>query len=374
MKKRFPITLGDIASRLHVSPVTVSKALRDQPDISKETTIRIKILALEMGYIPDYTARNLASNNTHTIGVVIPKIAHSFFSSVIEAIYDAAHEQGYEIILAVSQEDASRELQHLHTLISMRVEGIIITVSQQTKDYTFFHRVKEFDIPLTFMDRAVDVEGFSKVLADDRGGAYAATEQAVNAGYSRIAHFSGYPHTSIGREQLLGFESAMKDNNIEVNPEWVIQTGFSEQDGYDGFLRLYRSGNMPECIFTVSFPVALGIYRAVRELKLTIPDDIDLISFGNCTLDNVLAPSLTYIDQSTGELGRAALNLTIKNIQEKDKFVPQTITLPTRLVLRGTCLPSIRRNIPSSPVSIDKSGVILGYIPTAGSRGKTRKN
>jgi LacI family transcriptional regulator len=284
-------------------------------------------------------ARNLSSNHTYTIGVVVPKIAHFFFSSVIESIYDAALEKGYEIILTVSQEDAARELQHIRSLLSMRVEGIIISVSQQTKDYSFFHRVKELGIPLTFMDRTVELDGFSKVVADDKGGAYAATKQAINVGYSQIAHFSGYPHTTIGRERLLGFELAMKDSQKEIKQEWVLQGGFSEEDGYNSFMKLYHSGKLPECVFTVTFPVALGVYRAVNELKLKIPTDIDIISFGNSALNQFLTPSMSYVEQPTSELARKALELTVEHIRGKDHFIPRTVTLPTKLVLSDTCIP-----------------------------------
>ena len=129
------ITLEDIAKRLNVSSVTVSKALRGHPDISKETTKQVKKIASELGYSPNFMARNLSARKSNTIGVVVPKIAHHFFSSIIEHIYNYAFVNNYEIILTVSQEDCDRERKHLQTLMSMRVDGIIISIAQNTTDF-----------------------------------------------------------------------------------------------------------------------------------------------------------------------------------------------------------------------------------------------
>jgi LacI family transcriptional regulator len=338
MKKRFQVTLDDIASNLNVSKVTVSKALRGHPDISYETTKKIRSLARELGYLPNYMARNLSSKHTRMIGVVVPKIAHFFFSSVIEAIYDVAFKHNYEIILTVSQENEERELKHLQTLLSMRVDGILISVSQQTKDYAIFQRVKDMGIPITFMDRIANVEGFNSVIADDFMGAFAATEQMIKVGYKKIGHLAGYSHTSIGNERYRGFEAAMKHYGIPIREEWVVRNGFSEDDGYASFMKLYESKNLPEVLFAVTYPVALGVYSAVDQLGMKIPKDVDIISFGKSRLNQFLSPPMSYIEQPTTELGEKALDLTLECIRQKDEFTPRTIKIPTKLVLCGTCI------------------------------------
>ncbi len=340
VKKGLHITLSDIAEKLHVSKVTVSKALRGHPDISTGTAAKIMKLAHELGYTPNFMARNLSSKKSNTIGVVVPKIAHFFFSAVIEAIYDAAFENNYEIILTVSQENAERELRHIQSLLSMRVDGLIISVSQQTTDRLPFDAVKEMGVPLTFMDRVIEGEGFNTVIADDRGGAFAATEQAIKIGYRKIAHLAGYQHTNIGRERYRGFKDALKQYGVPVNPAWVVYGGFSDEDGYRGFMSLYEAGNRPEFVLAVTFPVALGIYRAVEELGMKIPDDIDIIGFGNSGLNRFLSPPMSYVEQPTSELGRKALELTLEHIRKRDGFEPQHLKLPTRLVLCGTCVTS----------------------------------
>jgi LacI family transcriptional regulator len=338
VKKGFQVTLDDIAAKLNVSKVTVSKALRGHPDISTETSKKIKKLARELGYSPNFMARNLSSKRSNTIGVVIPKIAHFFFSSVIEAIYDRAFENNYEIILTVSQENAEREAKHIQSLLSMRVDGLIVSVSQATKDYAIFENVKARGVPLTFMDRVPDLEGFSSVVADDRGGAFAATEQAINIGYKKISHLAGYQYTNIGRERYLGFVDAMKQYGIPIKPEWVVRGGFSEIDGYRGFGEIYKSGKLPEFIFASTFPVALGVYRATEEHGLKIPDDIDIISFGSSGLNQFLSPPMSYVEQPSIELGQKAFDLTLESIRQIEQLIPQHVKLPTKLVLWKTCV------------------------------------
>lgn len=340
VKKRFPVTLEDIAKRAHVSKVTVSKALRDHPDISTETTEKIRRLARKWGYIPNYQARNLASNRSKTIGVVVPKIAHYFFSPVIEAMYDVAFEKGYELILTVSQESVQREQKHIETLLSMRVDGIIVSVTQETRDGSIFQRVKQRGVPLTFMDRVMDDRDFDKIMADDFGGAFMATEQAIAVGYRNIVHLSGNPGLSIARNRLAGYKAALKKYGIPFSEERVLFGGLTDNDGYAGFQTLCESKRLPECIFCVTYPVALGVCRAANERGIRIPENIDIITFGSSTLNRFQSPSMSSIDQPTAELGRKALELTIDRIRAKNDLEPQTIILPTRLVLRDTCVSS----------------------------------
>lgn len=337
MGKSSHITLDDIAKRLSVSKVTVSKALRGHPDISKETTKLVKKTVLEMGYTPNYMARNLSSQRSNAIGVVVPKIAHFFFSSLIESIYDTAFHNNYEIILTVSQENSEREIKHIESLLAMRVDGLIVSITQQTRDYAIFEKVKKQGIPLTFVDRVLNIPGTSSITVDDRGGTFMAIEHAVKLGYRKIAHLAGFPEINIGFKRYQGFEDAMKAHGLSINPEWVIYGGFGEEAGYRGFMKLLNSGNMPEFIFAVTYPVALGVYAAVEEAGLKIPDDIDIMCFGNSDVNRFISPSLSCVNQPTDKLGKTAVEMTLDHIKNIDVFEPQHIEIPTELILRQTC-------------------------------------
>ena len=354
MKKYRNTKISDIARRLDISSVSVSKALRGHPDISAETTAKIKKVALELGYVPNFMARRLSARHSQTIGVIVPKIAHFFFSKVIQAIYDAAFESKYEILLMVSQENAEREALHVQTLLSMRVDGLIVSISQETKSSSVFRPVVERGIPLTFMDRALKLRGSNTVVADDRGGAYSAVEQTIRAGYRRIGHLGGPQDLEVAKERFLGMREAMNRHGIPFDPEDVFFGGFGEEDGYRGFVSLLNKGHLPECLFAVSFPVALGAIMAARERGLSMPRDYDLISFGAGGLNEFLSPPLTIVEQPTTVLGRAAFEVTLEHIKAGDTFKPRHLQLPVTLVMGETCV-SKRKN----PESVSEA-----HVPT----------
>lgn len=332
------IKLSDIAEQLNVSTVTVSKALRGHPDISPKTTKLIRETAEKIGYTPNFMARNLSSRKSNTIGVIVPKIAHFFFGAIIEKIYDIALQNNYEIILTVSQENEERERRHIQTLLSMRVDGIIISISQETKDYSIFETVKERDVPIVFIDRIPKIPDIDTVAVDDKKGAFLAIEHAIKLGYTKIGHFAGYSGINIGYQRYLGFEEAMKKYNIPINPDWVCHGGFGEQSGYDAFMKLYHENNLPDVIFTVTYPVALGIYMAASEVNMRIPEDIDVICFGNAKVQKFLSPPLSCVDQPTDSIAEKAMNILFDRINNPDDKSKHSVEIPTELVLRGTCI------------------------------------
>lgn len=338
MTKGIQVKLSDIAKKVKVSSVTVSKALRGHPDISAETARKVRKVAKDLGYVPNFMARNLSSKRSNTIGVIVPKIAHFFFSSVIEAIYDAAFEHNYEIILTVSQENTEREITHIQSLLAMRVDGLIISVSQQSKDTKIFENVHKMGVPLTFMDRVMELPGTNVITCDDRGGAVLATEQAIKVGYRRLAHLGGYEHTNIGRERSKGFQDTLKAHGIGNDIGSIVQGGFGEEDGYRGFKHLWESGRKPEFVLAVSYPVGLGMLRATRELGLKVPDDVDMICFGTSPLNAFMSPSLTVVAQPAASLGRTSFDVTLQNIRGWETFQPKRIQLETHLEFGDTCV------------------------------------
>jgi LacI family transcriptional regulator len=269
--------------------------------------------------------------------LVVPKIAHHFFATAIETIYQTAFENNYEIIMTVSQENVEYELIHLQTLMSMRVDGLLISVTEQTKDNSIFKSVKKHGIPLVFFDRVIGGIGFSTVTADDEQGTYDAISEVIASGYTKIAHLAGYSYTNIGQKRLAGFRKAMRENNLEVPPEWIVETGFAEGDGYKGFLKLFRSGDLPEVIFTVTYPVALGVILAAQEAGISIPDDIQIISFGGSIYNRFVAPSISYIDQPAEEIGRKATELLLEEIKNPELREERHIVASTELVICDTC-------------------------------------
>ena len=341
MKRTAHVTLADIARKLDVSRVTVSKALRGHSDISDETAKKVSRIAKELGYSPNYMARNLSARRSNMLGFVVPKIAHFFFGSLIEAVYNTAFENNYETILTVSQENEEREKKHIETLISMRVDGIIISISQETKDLDIFQWVKKMGVPLLFVDRMPEpiLPGFSTVLIDDRQGTRDAVEHAiVNAGHRKLGFIGGgNPWINIGKNRLLGFQEAMHNHNIPVRQEWIVPGGFGTKDGFEGFMQLYKKGPLPEFIFAATYPVALGVYEAAKKLGLKIPDDIDVMCFGDSDMSHFLSPALSCVNQPTRELGMTAVQTILDVIKSHEKQKEHHIVIQAGMTLRETC-------------------------------------
>lgn len=329
MAKR--VRLVDIAERLSITKVSVSKALRDHPDISTETRELVKKTAAEMGYTPNLLARSLSSKRTHTLGVVVPKIAHTFFSSVIGAIQDEATKKGYGIVLAVSNENAAMERQHIERLLAMRVDGLLVSVSQQPPDLDIYRRVEDMNVPLVFFDRELAGLGFSSVTVDDRGGAFQATEYLIRQGYRKIAHIAGTQEATIGRERRCGYEDALKHHDIPLREAWIIEGGFDEWHGYHAFMKILEADELPEAIFSVTFPVGLGIQGAMRERRPDLLDRLQIITFGEGGLNEFYTYSHIFVHQPTEEIGKQALGVLLDEINDGKPETPRHIVLKTTL-------------------------------------------
>jgi LacI family transcriptional regulator len=356
------VTLNDIAERVKVSRVTVSKALRGHPDISDKTARKIRQIAEEIGYRPNIMARSLSARRSNMIGLVVPRVAQFFFGSVIEGIFEKAFVNNYETILTVSQEDPERERRYLQTLVAMRVDGIIISVSQRTRDLDVFHWVRKLGVPLLFLDRKPSPapEGFSSILVDNRGGAFTATEHALSIGYRKIACVGGDLRINIGRERAAGFEEAMEAYGLHVDKRWMIPGGFNRETGYDAVMRLSEERHLPELIFAMTSQVALGIYEAAKKLGLRIPQDIDVICFGDSDALGVISPALSCVRQPHYQLGSKGMEMMLHILTHPDQTQEDHVVLPAELVLRETCT---GKNVISSAKHSNVTGIVCAISP-----------
>lgn len=325
------VTLSDIADRLDLTKVSISKALRDHPDISAQTKERVKETAREMGYRYNRLAQSLTLNKTYTIGVVIPKISHTFFSDVLDGINRVASANDYEIILCVSEEAEEQEKRHLRTLLSMQVDGLLVSVSEQTSDREAFEEVEDQGVPLVFFDRGLDGIEATRVTVDDRGGAYDAVSHAIQNGRERIAHIGGYSHVPIGKERRRGYEEALRDRGLSVDDDWIVEGGFGEKDGYLGCKKLLQRGIVPDAIFAVTFPVALGVDDRLREVKPSLREDVQIYSFGQHGLNRFFQYPHISIYQPAQEIGETAMTLLLDEIDNPEAD-PKDVELPTHVV------------------------------------------
>lgn len=306
------VRLIDIADRLGITKVSVSKALRDHSDISAETRELVKKTAAEMGYMPNHVARSLTNQRSHTLGVVVPKIAHTFFSSVIEAVQEEAAKRGYGIVLAVSSENADREREHIERLLSMRVDGLLVSVSKQAPDLGVYKRVKKMGVPLIFFDRQIEGFGTGSVTVDDRAAAQMAVEHILAQGHREIAHIAGTDAVTIGRQRRMGYEDGLRAHGLPVREELILAGGFDERFGYQAAQTLLASGVSFDAVFAVTQPVGIGVHAALAEADHGASY---LVSFGDDGL-NAYAPMVdAYLRQPTGEMGRKAVGLLLDQIE-----------------------------------------------------------
>lgn len=325
------VTLSDIAERLNLTKVSISKALRDHPDISEKTKELVKKTAHEMGYAPNRLARSLTLDRTGTLGVIIPKISHNFFADALDGINEVALQNDYEIVLCVSEENDELEARHLRTLLSMQVDGLLVSISEDTTSPDAFINMQKQGLPLVFFDRSIDGIEASHVTVDDRGGAYAAVSHAIENGCERIAHVAGFSHIGIGRDRRLGYEEALRDHGFEVDDDLIVEGGFSEKHGYHGCKELLQRGAAPDAIFAVTFPVALGIDDAIRETDPSLYEEITIYSFGQHGLNRFFKHPHVSVCQPARELGEKATSVLIEEI-ENPELEPRDIVLSTHVV------------------------------------------
>jgi LacI family transcriptional regulator len=336
------IRQSDIAKKLHVSRITVSKALRDHPDISQEMKNKVIKAAKKMGYVPNLIATQLNTRRTFTIGIVVPDLENSFFALVIDSMIDFATEKKYHVILTVSREKETIEQQNIENLIGMRVDGLLVCLSQETREREIFTRVKKMKIPMVFFDRAFEKIGFPVVVFDDKAGALNALDQIIGSGYTRIAHFAGFSSVNIGKRRTDGYKSALRKHRLPLRKNWILEGGFEFKDGYDSFMKLFQNGELPEIVFTVNDRVALGAYKAASECSIKIPSGIGIFGYGFIETTDMFQPPLTVINQDPRKMGRQAIALLLDMIDNKIIRKPSDIYIEEEFLWKKSLLRKVK--------------------------------
>ncbi|EHO39696.1 transcriptional regulator, LacI family [Caldithrix abyssi DSM 13497] len=332
--KTYP-TIKDIAAKLNLHYTTVSRALRDHPDVNEETKRLVKETAQQMNYRPNYLARSLKRQKSNSIGVIVPEIKHHFFSAVISGIEEVAYEAGYVILVAQSNEQMEREILNLNAFISSHVSGLLVSISQTTTSSDHFKKFMEQDGKIVFFDRVCEDLEASKVVVDDYDGAYKATEYLIKKGYKRIGHLAGSKNLNIARNRYLGYKDALKNNGLTPNEAYVYWGGLQEQDGRNGMKALLELTERPDAIFAVNDPVAIGAYDVLKQKGLKIPDDMGIVGFSNNPISSFVHPPLTTVHQPAYEMGKKAAELLLQQIDSQVEEVSLVKeVLKTRLIVR----------------------------------------
>ena len=330
-------TIIDIAKKLKISASTVSRALNDHPDIKKETKDLVKNTAKKLNYFPNSIARSLKNKRSNVIGVIVPEIKHDFFSSAISGIEEVAYHSGYIILVCQSNESYEREVVNANALKQQRVAGLIVSISQNTRNGDHFKNLINMGIPLVFFDRACSDVSANKVIIDDTKSAFTAVSYLIETGRKKIAHFSGPKVLKICEQRLKGYKDALKKANIPFNNKLIRFGGLHETDGYNSMDALLKENIFPDAIFAVNDPVAIGAFQRIKEAGLKIPADVAIVGFSNNKITSLVEPSITTVNQPSFEMGKKSAEILIQMIENEEiKNRKKTIILETKLIVRNS--------------------------------------
>ncbi len=335
------VTIKDIARHLKVSVATVSRALRDMPDIKLETRQAVLDLAKEWDYQPNVLATSLVKSRTKTLGVIVPDLGYHFFSSVVKGIEAEAIARGYSVLLSQTGESYERELISLQSLSRGQVEGFIISLSQETSNYEHLKRLQRRGIPMVFFDRDTADLDVSKVMVDNVGAAYEATMHLVKNQCKRIALLAGPKNVSVSNLRLEGYRKALLDAGLTIDDSLIIHGEYSLEKAIESTNHLIRLPLPPDGLVVVSDRLAVGCIKAFKQHNIRVPEDIALVSFNDEPICTLVTPAISSVAQPTLDIGRTAISLLIDQIENPKENTSQVKVLKTELMIRE----SSRRNL-----------------------------
>jgi LacI family transcriptional regulator len=334
MAKRH-VSLKDLAAELNVSISTVSRALKNHPDISTELIQKVQDLAHARNYTPNPLAMGLLRQETRMIGVIVPDLVTHFFSSVISGIEYVAKQNGYFILISSSSESFEKEVNSVNNLLQTRVEGLIVCLSQETKTYDHFDTLINNEIPLVFFDRVCRTDEVPSVVADNVEAARKVVCHFYENGYRHIGYINGPEQLSISHQRYEGYLQGLRDCNLPFEQELVAQCNLSTEDASIATRSLLRLKNHPDAILGINDTVIFAAMKEIKQAGLNIPNDIGLIGFTDEFHSTVVDPSLTSVTFPTFEIGETAARLFFERIQNPTA-PPRQIEMKTSLVVRNS--------------------------------------
>ncbi len=331
------MNLKQLAKELNLSFSTVSKALRDSHEISVATKNKVLAKAKELNYHVNPLASNFRKQKSETIAVIIPEVVNDFFGPVINGIESIAQEKGYHVLICLTHEDVQKEITLTNILQNGRVDGILMSVSEQTSDTRHLQAINEKEIPIVFFDRIVELPGAPKVITDDYNCGITATEHLFEKGCKRIAFLSISQNLSITNQRMNGYLQVLKNKNVVPENALMISCDRDDVKNKDLIRNLLQNKDRPDGIFATIEKLALTTYEICEELQLNIPNDVKVITFSNSYAASLLNPSLTSITQPAYEMGRESAAILFKLIDKKGhQFIQEKTILNSSLVERNS--------------------------------------
>lgn len=327
-------SLKDLAKELGVSIATVSRALRNSPEIGLEMQTKVKELAKRLNYRPNPFAQSLRKEAPRVIGVVVPNLVTHYYAAVLDGIEDEARKAGYSVIGANTHEQSENEVKVIDNFISLHVEGIIACLSQNTTDYSHFEEISQMGIPLVFFGRTCLPEKFSCVTANGDEAAQEATQHLIDTGSRRIAFIGGPNHLDMVKRRKHGYLEALRENKIPIDRELVVCEKIDYDWALEATTTLLQKENRPDAILAFNDIITFAAFTAIKNQALRIPDDVALIGFTDDVHAKYVTPRMSAIEDQSQEMGKVACQLLLKNIGGDTKIYKKIV--PQRVVIRET--------------------------------------
>lgn len=333
------LTLKQIARELDVSISTVSKALRDSPEIGEDTREKIKAFAKFYNYKPNNIALSLKNRKTKTIGIIIPEIVHHFFTTVISGVEKVANQLGYNVLVCLSNNSFDKEVLNMEMLANGSTDGFIMSLAKETMQKGDYHHLTEAinqGMPLVLFDRVVEQIECDKVIIDDVIGAKKAVQHLVDTGCRKIGLISTVDYVSVGKLRTRGYKLALEENGIEVEESLILK--IEEMENSEAEIEQFLKDKELDGIFAVNEHFAISAIKAIQENGKRVPQDVSVIGFTDGELSRSFIPSLTTVSQHGTRMGEEAARLLIekleRNLAEDEEY--KTIIIETGLVTRNS--------------------------------------
>lgn len=335
MKRK--VTLKQIAKELDVSISTVSKSLRDSPEISEDTRLKVQAFAKLYNYRPNLIALSLKNKKTKTIGIIIPEIVHHFFATVISGIEHVANEKGYNVIVCLSDESFDKEVINMEMLANGSIDGFIMSLSKETQQRKDFHHISEVinqGMPVVLFDRVTNDVLCDKVIIDDKLAAYNAVESLINNGMKKIGLITTVDYVSVGKLRTDGYLQALQNHGIFRDEKLIVK--IEDIDNCSNQIEELLGESGVDSIFAVNELFAVTAIKAAKKLKMNVPEDIAVIGFTDGIISTYSSPSITTVSQNGIKMGNKAAQMLIERLESEDEDNEQYITevIETHLVQR----------------------------------------
>jgi DNA-binding LacI/PurR family transcriptional regulator len=335
---RKSVSLQDIANELNISVSTVSRALKNHPDIGTKLKNKVFETANKLNYSLPFQPEESKKTATKAIGVIVPNMERNFYASIISGIENYAKSNGYFIIIANSRESYQNEVDCVENLIKLKVDGLILSLTQETVDFSHFDHARDKDIPMVFFDRVCRTNEFSSVIADNSDAAKALTVHLHQSGAKYIAHIAGPQKLYITKERITGYLRGLEENKSTFNEEHLVYCDLTQEGAINALHKLMKAKEVPDAIFCVNDTVAFVVMKELKRKGFRIPGDIALTGFNNDFHSPFVEPALTTMFHPTFELGEETARLLIKQIESLHPHSPRQIVMKTSLVVRESSI------------------------------------